>query len=96
MIEDIFHIKSETDFQQKCLETFRYQYQNIEVYRKFCDYLKIKTNEIDEVEKIPFLPIETFKNHLDLERSLIIQSAGEKDVQEGILAFTEKRKASFS
>ena len=38
----------------------------------------------------------TFKNHLDLERSLIIQSAGEKDVQEGILAFTEKRKASFS
>ena len=68
MIEDIFHIKSETDFQQKCLETFRYQYQNIEVYRKFCDYLKINTNEIDEVEKIPFLPIETFKNHLVLDK----------------------------
>ncbi|MDO5679955.1 MAG: enoyl-CoA hydratase-related protein [Pelistega sp.] len=38
----------------------------------------------------------TFKNHLDLEQSLIIQSASEKDVQEGILAFTEKRKASFT
>ena len=54
MIEDIFHIKSETDFQQKCLETFRYQYQNIEavsythldVYkRQQLAYLKLHETE---------------------------------------------------
>lgn len=38
----------------------------------------------------------SFKNHLELERNFIIQSASEEDVQEGILAFTEKRKPSFS
>lgn len=38
----------------------------------------------------------TLKSHLDLERDFIVQSAGEKDVQEGILAFTQKRKANFS
>lgn len=38
----------------------------------------------------------TFKDHLELERQLIIRSASEEDVQEGILAFTEKRQPSFS
>lgn len=38
----------------------------------------------------------TLENHLALEHRLIVQSAGEENVQEGILAFTQKRKASFS
>lgn len=58
---DIFNIKTEEDFTQACLETFRYQYQNIEVYRKFTDYLNIKPEEITQVKDIPFLPIEMFK-----------------------------------
>ena len=52
-----------------CLETFLYQYENVDVYQKFVDYLKINTNEIDEVEKIPFLPIEMFKNHVVLDKN---------------------------
>ncbi len=67
-MNEIFNITTETDFQQKCLETFRYQYQNVEVYRKFCEYLKINPIEINKVEKIPFLPIEMFKNHLVLDK----------------------------
>ncbi|WHF51600.1 acyl transferase [Chryseobacterium gotjawalense] len=80
MVKNIFNIKTATDFQQKCLETFRYQYQNIEVYRKFVDYLNIKPDDIQEVEKIPFLPIEMFKNHTILDRNkntdLFFQSSG--------------------
>ena len=38
----------------------------------------------------------TLENHLAQERRFIIESAGEEDVQEGIFAFTQKRKASFS
>ena len=80
MMQSIFQIKNEADFQQKCLETFHYQYQNIEVYRKFVDFLKINPNDINEVEKIPFLPIEMFKNHTILDQTkkadLFFQSSG--------------------
>ena len=39
-MKGIFDIKTEQDFREKCLETFRYQYENVEVYRKFDDFLK--------------------------------------------------------
>lgn len=68
-MQNIFNIQTEADFQKKCLETFRYQYENVEVYRKFVDYLNINPQEITEVEKIPFLPIEMFKNHLVLDQN---------------------------
>lgn len=38
----------------------------------------------------------TLEEHLELEHHFILQSASEDDVQEGILAFTQKRKTSFS
>ena len=68
-MQNIFNIQTEADFQKKCLETFRYQYKNQEVYRKFVDYLNINPNEINDLEKIPFLPIEMFKNHLILDEN---------------------------
>jgi len=68
-----------------CLETFLYQYENVDVYRKFVDYLKIKPNQICEIEKIPFLPIEMFKNHVVLnqnfEKSNFFQSSGTTQIQ---------------
>lgn len=69
MVKTIFNITSESEFQASCLETFRYQYESVEVYRKFVDYLNIDPNEIQEIEKIPFLPIEMFKNHLVLDKN---------------------------
>lgn len=68
-MQDIFNIQTESDFQQSCLETFRYQYENVEVYRKFVAYLNINPAEINAVEKIPFLPIEMFKNHTVLDQN---------------------------
>ena len=80
MMKSIFQIKTEADFQQKCLETFHFQYENIEVYRKFIDFLNIDPNSIKEIEKIPFLPIEMFKNHTVLDQNkrtnLYFQSSG--------------------
>lgn len=69
MQQNIFNIQTESDFQAACLETFRYQYDNVEVYRKFVDYLNIDPSTIKEVEDIPFLPIEMFKNHLVLNKN---------------------------
>lgn len=85
MIKNIFNIKNQSDFLASCLETFHYQYNNVEVYRKFVDYLKINPNEIDAVEKIPFLPIEMFKNHLILDQNFktenYFQSSGTTQIQ---------------
>lgn len=77
---DIFNIQTEEEFQQSCVETFRYQYENVEVYRKFVNFLNINPAEILSVEKIPFLPIEMFKNHKVLDQNmsadLFFQSSG--------------------
>lgn len=79
-MNSIFNIKTEHDFTQIALETFRYQYQNVAVYRKFADLLKINPAEIADIEQIPFLPIEMFKNHTILDQNeiteLYFQSSG--------------------
>ncbi len=80
MKQPIFNINTESDFQTACLETFRYQYENVEVYRKFVDFLKIDSTAIKEITDIPFLPIEMFKNHLVLDQNSVsgdyFQSSG--------------------
>ncbi|MPL54711.1 hypothetical protein SDC9_00177 [bioreactor metagenome] len=82
---NIFNIKSEADFQAACLETFLYQYENVEVYRKFVDFLDKNPSEIKEVIDIPFLPIEMFKNHLVLDKNFktedYFQSSGTTQIQ---------------
>ncbi|AZA51968.1 acyl transferase [Chryseobacterium sp. G0201] len=79
-MKNIFSIQSEQDFLKTALETFRYQYENIEIYRKFVHYLKINPDEINELTKIPFLPIEMFKNHQIVDKNvsadLYFQSSG--------------------
>lgn len=69
-MKNIFDIKTEEDFLTVCLENFQFQYDNIEVYRKFVDYLKIDPQNVDSLDKIPFLPIEMFKNHQILDKNI--------------------------
>ena len=84
-MNEIFNIKTEADFQAKCLETFLYQYENVEVYRKFVDFLGKNPSEIKEIKDIPFLPIEMFKNHLVLDKNFTtenyFQSSGTTQIQ---------------
>jgi len=79
-MENIFDILTEDDFLDASLKTFRYQYNNVEIYRKFVDYLKINPDEVKELSGIPFLPIEMFKNHKILNENatadLFFQSSG--------------------
>ena len=70
MKTDIFKIQTEEEFRQACMETFRFQYENVEVYRKFVNYLNINPLEIKDIDDVPFLPIEMFKNHLVLYKNL--------------------------
>lgn len=79
-MDTIFDIQTEQDFLAESLKAFRYQYQNVEIYRRFVDYLKIDPDNVDELAKIPFLPIEMFKNHQILDKNmttdLFFQSSG--------------------
>lgn len=79
-MENIFSIQTEQDFLDTSLSIFRYQYDNVEIYRKFVDYLKINPAEVNQLIKIPFLPIEMFKNHQILDKNvsadLYFQSSG--------------------
>ncbi len=79
-LNNIFNIQTEQDFLNASLKTFRYQYENVEIYRKFVDFLKVNPAEVDSLVKIPFLPIEMFKNHQILDKNaaadLFFQSSG--------------------
>ena len=62
-LEDIFHPFSDLDFEKHALTLFHYQYEKNEVYRSFCNLLKINLKEISTLIQIPFLPISFFKTH---------------------------------
>lgn len=49
------------NFTETALRVFQFQYSNNEIYKKYCDLLKISPRKIDSPEKIPFLPIQFFK-----------------------------------
>lgn len=51
-------------FDKLALQVFLYQYEKNAVYRQFVDLLGIIPSSVQEIEKIPFLPISLFKSHL--------------------------------
>lgn len=45
------------------LPLFQFQYRHNQVYQEWCDALHVKANDVDAIDKIPFLPISFFKTH---------------------------------
>lgn len=78
--KDIFNINSSEDFERLTLEVFRFQYENVSVYRNFCDLLNKKPSAVKCIEQIPFLPIQFFKSHKiiaeNLKEETIFTSSG--------------------
>ena len=62
-INAIFEIKECTQFDALALETFRFQANHCEVYKTYLDLLGIHSSKVNNVSKIPFLPVELFKTH---------------------------------
>lgn len=76
----IFKIKTPGQFKEVSLEIFDYQWSHNSLYRKFCEALNITKSQVTEVEKIPFLPIQLFKNEaictIDKKPEAIFSSSG--------------------
>jgi phenylacetate-coenzyme A ligase PaaK-like adenylate-forming protein len=60
---DIFSISNQKQFEKIALKVFRFQYENNLVYKEFCDFMKVKVQEVKSLQQIPFLPIQFFKSH---------------------------------
>ena len=82
-IDKIFKIKTLAEFKLMAFAVFDYQYNNNEVYREYIISLKVNTNNIKELDQIPFLPIEFFKTHSVIsdvnenDRSALFTSSGD-------------------
>jgi len=59
----IFRNINQEEFQETALEIFRFQADRNQVYKNFIFYLGINPDSVRSVDKIPFLPIEFFRNH---------------------------------
>ncbi len=77
--QKIFNVRNET-FEAVALEVFRYQYENVAVYRNYVDVLGKNVAEIQSLSAIPFLPISFFKTHQVVgnkqEAQLVFESSG--------------------
>ncbi|NOT93959.1 MAG: acyl transferase [Ferruginibacter sp.] len=71
---------SSKNFTELAVELFHFQYNNNPVYKKYCTTLNIAVNEVDSLQKIPFLPISFFKSHqiktTDFNAQAIFESSG--------------------
>jgi phenylacetate-coenzyme A ligase PaaK-like adenylate-forming protein len=76
----IFAINDQFDFLGIALKVFNYQYDNNCIYRQFVQSLGKDVSLIDSVEKIPFLPVEFFRNHRiltgDRKVEIVFESSG--------------------
>ncbi len=76
----IFSISSHSEFNALALEIFHFQYKNNSIYNRFVDSIGVKPKAIGDYEKIPFLPVEFFKNNKvvngQFDEEIIFKSSG--------------------
>ena len=59
---DFLGVKNEESFKDYSIKLFNYHFEKNKTYQIYCKSLNIKPEKIDQIEKIPFLPIIFFKN----------------------------------
>ena len=82
-IQDLFKI-TDSNFNIKALELFKYQYKNNTFYRKFVNSLHRDPDKIEDLSQIPFLPIEFYKSQMVItgteEYKTVFFSSGTTDI----------------
>jgi phenylacetate-coenzyme A ligase PaaK-like adenylate-forming protein len=73
LTDPIFNIKNEAAFQEQALLVFRYQATNNSVYQQYMKTLGISIETVQNIQQVPFLPIELFKSHQLITGSDAIQ-----------------------
>lgn len=77
--ESLFNINAE-NFEKHALQLFNFQANNNPIYKQYIGNINIKPENVNSLEKIPFLPIEFFKTQtvktLDWGTEVIFESSG--------------------
>ncbi len=60
--KEIFDVE-QAHFEALALKIFAYQAANNKVYKRFIELLGININQVQSLKKVPFLPIQFFKNY---------------------------------
>ena len=61
-------------FEKRALRLFHIQSQSCKVYNKYLDLIKVTPSKINQVEQIPFLPIEFFKSQKILSSDKTVEA----------------------
>lgn len=76
----LFNLSTKAEFEDLALEVFRFQYNQVELYRTFCQALKVSPDQVTCIQEIPFLPIQFFKSHQIIKKEstaeLVFTSSG--------------------
>ena len=62
-LDEILGCSNSSEFNNLSMRIFKFQYENNNVYRNFCDLFKKNPQNINTLKEIPFLPISFFKTH---------------------------------
>lgn len=61
--QKIFTIKTFNEFNELALEIFHYQAKKNKVYNKYLELINCEIENVNTIDKIPFLPIQFFKSY---------------------------------
>lgn len=63
LVERVFQLKQEAEFDALALDVYRFQYAHNPVYQQFCRLIHRNPEQVNHRDQIPFLPIRFFKTH---------------------------------
>lgn len=63
LTKQIFSISNANEFEQTSLAIFNLQAENCRIYKEYISHLRIRPQDVNAVEQIPYLPISFFKSH---------------------------------
>lgn len=61
--DDIFSIRTREEFDRAALALFAFQARECGPYARYVSLLGVRIEDVDRVERIPFMPVEMFKSH---------------------------------
>ena len=76
--QEVFKIRTKTDFEKCALKIFHLQADQNSVYKKYVEQLGVNPDNVKHIEQIPFLPIEFFKSQKVVTRDKGQGTSGNK------------------
>lgn len=61
---EIFNISDSDAFEKVALQVFKYQVEQVDVYKRYCEGIGVDVNEVNRLDRLPFLPVELYKSHM--------------------------------